>query len=70
MMINNKKCYFGNYPYEDLAARIYDIQVIKNWGIKAKTNFIYDNNQIKNIYNKKININCDNISDIMVQLNN
>ena len=70
IMINKKKFYFGNYPSEDLAARIYDIQAIKSRGIKARTNFVYDNNQIKKIYNKKININCDNISDIMTQLNN
>ena len=70
MMINNKKCYLGNYPSEDLAARIYDIQAIKSWGIKARTNFIYDNNQIKKIYNKKINIKCNDISDILAQINN
>lgn len=69
IMINHRKCFLGNYLSEDLAARIYDIQAIKNWGIKAKTNFIYDNNQIKKIYNKKINIKCDNISDIMTQIN-
>lgn len=69
-MINNKYYYLGNYPTEDLAARIYDIQAIKSWGIKAKTNFAYDNNQIKKIYNKTININCNNASDIMAQLNN
>ena len=70
IMINNKKCYLGNYPSEDLAARIYDIQAIKSWGIKARTNFVYDNNQIKKIYNKKINIKCNKISDILAQLNN
>ena len=70
IMINSKKCYLGNYLYEDLAARIYDIQAIKTWGIKARTNFVYDNSQIKKIYNKNINIKCDNISDIMEQLNN
>ena len=68
--LKNKKWYLGNYSSEELAARIYDIQAIKSWGAKAKTNFIYDNNQLKKIYNKKININCDNISDIMTQLNN
>ena len=58
MMINNKKNYLGNYPSEDLAARIYDIYSIKTRGIKARTNFVYDNNQIKKIYNKNINIKC------------
>ena len=70
IMINKKKFYLGNYPSEDLAARIYDIQAIKSRGIKARTNFVYDNNQMKKIYNNKININYDNISDIMTQLNN
>ena len=64
-MINNKKYYLGNYISEDLAARIYDIQAIKSWGIKARTNFVYDNDQIKKIYNKKINIKCNDISDIL-----
>ena len=69
-MINNKKYFVGNYPSEDLAARIYDIQAIKAWGIKAKTNFAYNINQLKKIYNKTINIKCNNISEIMAQLNN
>lgn len=70
IMINNKKYYLGNYHSEDLAARIYDIQAIKSWGIKARTNFVYDDKQINNICNKKINIKCNNISDLMAQLNN
>ena len=70
MMINYKKYYYGSYPSEELAARVYDIQAIKNWGIKARTNFIYDKNQIQKIYNKKINIKCNDLSDIMTQLNN
>ena len=70
MMINNKKYFIGNYPSEDLAARIYDIQAIKSWGIKARTNFVYDKNQIKKIYNKKIDIKCNDLSDILAQINN
>ena len=70
IMINKKKNYLGNYLDEDLAARIYDIQAIKTWGIKARTNFVYNKNQIKNIYNKKIDIKCNDISDIMAQINN
>ena len=69
-MINKQKNYLGNYLDEDLAARIYDIQEIKTWGIKAKTNFVYNKNQIKNIFNKKINIKCNDVSDIMAQINN
>ena len=70
IMIKNKKYYLGNYNSEDLAARIYDIQAIKSWGTKAKTNFVYDDNQISKIYNKNINFKCNNISDIMTQINN
>ena len=70
IMTNNKKYYFGNYSSEELAARIYDIQAIKSRGINARTNFIYDNEQLKKIYYKKINIKCNNISEIMTQLNN
>lgn len=70
IMINKKKYYVGNFSSEDLAARIYDIQAIKSWGIKARTNFVYDNKQLNKIYNKKINIKCDNLSEIMTQINN
>lgn len=70
IMVNHKKYYIGSYPSEELAARIYDIHAIKNRGIKARTNFPYDNIQIKNIYEKKINIKCDEISEIMKQISN
>ena len=70
LMINNKKCYIGSYSSEDLAGRIYDIQAIKSRGINARTNFVYDNKQLMKIYNKKINIKCDNLSEIMAQINN
>ena len=67
-MKNNKKYYLGIYPSEELAARIYDIHALK-YGIKARTNFIYNNIQIKNISEKNINIKCGNISDLMNQIN-
>ena len=70
LMINNKNCFLGNYSSEELAARIYVIQAIKTWGIKAKTNFIYDNNQLKKIYNMQLNKKYDDISNIIAQLNN
>jgi len=70
IMVNKKNYFLGRYPSEEFAARVYDIQAIKAWGIKAKTNFVYDNNQIKKIYLKKINIKCNDISDIMAQINN
>ena len=69
MMINKKRCYKGSFSSEVLAARIYDIHAIKTRGIKARTNFVYNNIQIKKIYEQKINLdNIDNISDIMAQL--
>ena len=70
IMNNKKKYYLGNYNSEDLAARIYDVHAIKSFGIKARTNFVYDDNQINKINNNKINFEYNSISDIMAQLNN
>ena len=70
IMINNKKSYIGSYLSEELAARVYDILSIKNRGIKARTNFIYNNIQKNNICESKINIKSCNISDIIKQLIN
>lgn len=70
IMINNKKSYIGSYLSKELAARVYDILSIKNRGIKAKTNFIYNNIQKNNIIENKINIKSDNISDIIKKLIN
>ena len=70
IMVNNKRYYIGSYYCEELAARIYDIHAIKKRGIRAKTNFPYNDTQIKNIFEKKINIKCDEISEIMNQINN
>ena len=70
IMIDNKKYYKGSYLSEEIAARIYDIMAIKNFGIKARTNFIYNHIQIKKIKESKINIDSDNINEIMEQLIN
>lgn len=70
IMKNNKKYYKGSYLSEEIAARIYDIMAIKNFGIKARTNFIYNHIQIKKIKESKINIDSDNINEIMEQLIN
>ena len=70
IMINNKKYYKGSYLSEEIAARIYDIMAIKNFGIKARTNFAYNHIQIKKIKESKINIDSDNINEIMEQLIN
>ena len=67
-MINKNKSYIGSYPSEELAARIYDILALKNRGIKARTNFIYNSKQIKKICEMEINIKSENINDIISQL--
>ena len=67
-MINKKIRYIGSYISEEKAARIYDILAIKNFGIKAKTNFIYNHFQIKKINESQINIKSDKISDIIEHL--
>jgi hypothetical protein len=68
MMIHKNKSYIGSYPSEELAARIYDILALKNRGIKARTNFIYNSQQIKNICEKEIDIKAENIDEIISQL--
>ena len=68
MMINKIKSYIGSYDSEELAARIYDILAFKYRGIKARTNFKYTYNQIKNICEADIDIKDKNIYDIIVQL--
>ena len=68
MMINKTKSYIGSYDSEELAARIYDILAFKYRGIKARTNFKYTYNQIKNICEADIDIKDKNIYDIIIQL--
>lgn len=70
IMANNKKYYIGSYSSEELAARVYDIHAIKLRGIRARTNFPYNNVQIKNILENNVNIKYDNISEIMKQISN
>ena len=70
IMVNNQKYYIGSYPSEEMAARVYDIFAIKNRGIKARTNFIYNNIQKNIIKESKINFKSDNISDFIKQLIN
>jgi len=69
-MAKNKKYYLGSYNSEEFAARIYDIHAIKMRGIKARTNFRYNNVQLKNIYRNTFYIKCDNLDEIMNQINN
>ena len=61
-MADNKKYYLGSYPSEELAARIYDIFAIKMRGIKARTNFSYNNIQTNNIFKNNFKIKNGEIS--------
>ena len=68
MMFKKNRPYIGTYNSEELAARIYDIASIKKKGIKYKTNFLYNNEQIYRILNTDINFNDPNISKIISEL--
>ena len=67
-MNHNKKSYVGSYSSEEVAARIYDILEIKKRGIKARTNFKYNNIQIKKIKDMNIDIKSKNINDFIDNL--
>ena len=58
----------GSYPSEELAARIYDIYAIKNYGNRARTNFVYNYHQLKKIHERKINLKSNDIFDFIKQL--
>ena len=68
LMINRNKTYVGTYPSEEIAARVYDIMSIKYRGIKARTNFIYNNDQIKMIKEIEVDLKSKNIYDIISKL--
>ena len=61
--IKRKNVYLGSYSSEVIAAKIYDLMAIKKSGNNAKTNFKYNNEQIKEI--SKIDININNVFDIV-----
>ena len=65
MMSNKNKPYLGTFNSEELAARIYDIESIKQNGRYAKTNFSYSKEQIKKIIELDINYKNLNISNIL-----
>lgn len=48
-MVNKKKRYVGSYSNEDEAARAYDKVALQNHGSKAKTNFDYNDEDLKRI---------------------
>ena len=55
--INNRNTYLGSYKSEKIAAKIYDFMSIKKNGFDAKTNFKYNNRQIKKIFELDSDIN-------------
>ena len=67
-MNHNKKSYVGSYSSEEVAARIYDILEIKKRGIKARTNFKYNDFQMKKIKDTDIDIKSKNINDFTDKL--
>ena len=70
MMYKRNKSYIGTYYSEELAARIYDIVSIKRMGIKAKTNFLYNNEQVSKILIAKVDFKSPNISNLILELIN
>ena len=68
IMLHKRKSYIGTYSTEEMAARIYDILSIRNRGVKAKTNFLYNEKQIKKIRSNKIDIRAKNINEIISNL--
>ena len=49
IMVNKKKRYVGSYSNEEEAARAYDKVALQNHGNKAKTNFDYNEEEVKKI---------------------
>ena len=70
MMYKRNKSYFGTFYSEELAARIYDIISIKRIGIKAKTNFLYNYEQISKILKSNVDFKSQNISKLILELIN
>ena len=64
------KSYIGTYSTQEIAARVYDFISIKNKGIKAKTNFIYNIHQIQNISEANIDFKSNNIDEIIYNIIN
>ena len=67
-MCKRSKPYIGTFNSEEIAARIYDIVSIKKKGIKSKTNFLYNNEQIKRILQVNINFKDPNIEKVISDL--
>lgn len=53
-MIRKRKRYLGSFSTEEEAARVYDRVSLQNHGNKAKTNYFYSQDEIKEIINSHI----------------
>lgn len=51
-MVSKKKRYVGSYSNEEEAARAYDKVALQNHGTKAKTNYDYNDEEVKRIINE------------------
>ena len=67
-MNDTNKSYIKSYSSEEVAARIYDILEIKKRGIKAKTNFKYNNLEMEQIKEMDIDIKSKNIEELICSL--
>ena len=68
IMLDKNKSYIRSYSSEYTAARVYDILAIKHKGFKARTNFIYNYEQISKIIEMDIDIKSKNINEIINNL--
>ena len=68
IMLDKNKSYIRSYSSEYTAARVYDILAIKSKGFKARTNFIYNYEQISKIIEMDIDIKSKNINEIITNL--
>ena len=67
-MFNKSKNYIGSYNSEEYAAKIYDILSLKYRRTKARTNFKYNDEQIKMIKDTDIDIKLKNIDELIEKL--
>ena len=68
IFFNGKPRYIGNYDSQEIAARIYDIISIKKLGVKAKTNFEYNIQQIQKINEAYVDYKFKFIDEVIYDL--
>ena len=65
---DGKQRYIGIYDSQEIATRIYDIISIKKLGVKAKTNFEYNIQQIQNINEAYVDYKSKFIDELIYDL--